>query len=41
MWAFTVLASLGLLFSFLLWRAERGPGAHGLETIRAGGEGLV
>jgi MFS family permease len=33
MWIFTALASLGLLFSFLLWRTERGPGAHGLETI--------
>jgi MFS family permease len=33
MWAFTVLASLGLFFSFMLWRAERGPGRHGLETI--------
>jgi MFS family permease len=33
MWFFTVLASLGLLFSFLLWRAERGPLGHGLETI--------
>jgi MFS family permease len=33
MWIFTALASLGLLFSFLLWRTERGPGGHGLETI--------
>ncbi|OQC36336.1 MAG: Hexuronate transporter [Acidobacteria bacterium ADurb.Bin051] len=33
MWLFTLLASLGLLFSFLLWRAEHGPRAHGLETI--------
>lgn len=33
MWFYTALASLGLLFSFLLWRSERGPGAHGLETI--------
>lgn len=33
MWLFTALASLGLLFSFLLWKTERGPGAHGLETI--------
>lgn len=40
MWLFTLLASLGLLFSFLLWRAERGPGSHGLETIVIGkGEG--
>ena len=33
MWFYTALASLGLLFSFLLWRTERGPGAHGLESI--------
>ena len=25
------LATLGFLFSFLLWREERGPEAHGLE----------
>ena len=33
MWIFTVLASLGLFFSYMLWRTEKGPGAHGLETI--------
>jgi MFS family permease len=33
MWIFTTLASLGLLFSFLLWKTEKGPGGHGLETI--------
>jgi len=33
MWIFTALASLGLLFSFLLWKTEKGPGGHGLETI--------
>jgi MFS family permease len=33
MWIFTALASLGLLFSYLLWRTEKGPGGHGLETI--------
>lgn len=33
MWLFTVLASLGLFFSFMLWKTERGPGGHGLETI--------
>lgn len=33
MWLFTGLGFLGLLFSFLLWRQERGPNAHGLETI--------
>ena len=39
MWMFAALGFLGLLFSFLLWRAERGPRAHGLETITAGGAG--
>lgn len=34
MWLFTTLGFLGLLFSYLLWRTERGPQAHGLETIR-------
>lgn len=33
MWIFTALASLGLLFSFLLWKTETGPTGHGLETI--------
>lgn len=33
MWTFTALAALGLVFSFLLWRTERGAGGHGLETI--------
>jgi MFS family permease len=33
MWIFTALASLGLFFSFMLWKTERGPGSHGLETI--------
>jgi MFS family permease len=32
-WILTALASFGLLFAFLLWRTERGPHAHGLETI--------
>lgn len=31
MWFYTGLAGLGLLFSWLLWRAESGPHAHGLE----------
>jgi MFS family permease len=34
MWMFAGLGFLGILFSVLLWRSERGPGAHGLETIR-------
>jgi MFS family permease len=33
MWLFTGLAALGLFFSYMLWRTERGPGSHGLETI--------
>lgn len=33
MWIFTALASLGLFFSFMLWKTEKGPGSHGLETI--------
>ncbi len=33
MWMFASLGILGLLFSALLWRSERGTGAHGLETI--------
>ena len=28
------LSTLGFLFSFLLWRSERGPGGHGLEAAR-------
>lgn len=31
MWVYTALAALGLLFSWLLWRSESGPRAHGLE----------
>ena len=34
MWMFAALGFMGLLFSFLLWRTERGPRAHGLETIK-------
>jgi MFS family permease len=37
MWIFSSLGLLGFLFAFLLRRAETGPHAHGLETIRAGG----
>ncbi len=37
MWIFSTLGFLGLLFSFLLLRAETGPNAHGLETITAKG----
>jgi MFS family permease len=33
MWLFTGLSLFGLVFAFLLWREERSPHAHGLETI--------
>lgn len=38
-WILTALASAGMLFALLLWRTERGPGAHGLETITTGRAG--
>jgi MFS family permease len=37
MWMFSCLGFAGLLFAFLLRRSERGPHAHGLETITAKG----
>ncbi|GGW59020.1 MFS transporter [Alishewanella tabrizica] len=33
MWVYTALASLGLYFSYKLWRTEQGPNSHGLDTI--------
>ena len=36
MWMLAALSTLGFVFSFLLWRSERGPGGHGLETARTG-----
>lgn len=33
----STLGFLGLFFSFMLWRTEKGPQAHGLETIKAKG----
>jgi MFS family permease len=36
LWIFSSVGFLGFLFAFLLRRAETGPHAHGLETIRAG-----
>jgi MFS family permease len=36
MWIFSVLGFVGFFFAWLLRRAETGPGARGLETIRAG-----
>ncbi|MCU0294055.1 MAG: MFS transporter [Thermoanaerobaculaceae bacterium] len=38
LWIFSCLGLFGLLFAFLLRRAETGPHAHGLETIKAGGQ---
>jgi hypothetical protein len=35
MWLFSILGFLALLFAVLLWRAEKGPGGHGLDKIRA------
>ena len=31
----SALGFLGLFFSFMLWKSEKGPQAHGLETIKA------
>ena len=36
MWIFSSLGFFAFLFAFLLRRAETGPNAHGLETIKAG-----
>ncbi len=41
MWFYTALASLGLVFSWLLYHSERGPGGHGLETITTRSSGEV
>jgi len=38
MWIFSISGFLGFLFAWLLRRAETGPKAHGLETIRVGHE---
>jgi MFS family permease len=35
MWVFSALGYCAFLFAFLLWKRERGPHAHGLETITA------
>lgn len=35
LWMFTVLSVAAVAFSWLLWRRERGPQGHGLETVRA------
>ncbi len=36
MWMLAALASAGFVFSFLLWRSEQGPAAHGLERATVG-----
>jgi len=36
MWMLAALAGAGFVFSFLLWREERGPAAHGLEAVTPG-----
>jgi hypothetical protein len=36
MWLVSLVGFAGLLFAVLLRRSETGPGAHGLETIKAG-----
>jgi MFS family permease len=33
MWFYSALALLGVYFSYKLWRTEKGPGGHGLDTI--------
>jgi hypothetical protein len=35
LWILAGVSLAGIVFSFLLFRAERGARAHGLETIRA------
>jgi MFS family permease len=37
MWMLAALACAGFVFSFLLWRSEKGPEAHGLEAAKPGG----
>jgi MFS family permease len=39
MWMFSILGIAGLLFAWLLRRRERGPAAHGLETITTSSAG--
>jgi hypothetical protein len=37
MWMLASLASVGFVFSFLLWRSERGPSGHGLDQVKPAG----
>jgi hypothetical protein len=34
MWALAILSLAGFVFSYLLWREERGGGGHGLERVK-------
>jgi MFS family permease len=34
MWMLAALATAAFVFSFLLWKSERGPKAHGLEAVK-------
>jgi MFS family permease len=34
MWLLAALSTLGFVFSFLLWKSERGPAGHGLEAAK-------
>jgi MFS family permease len=35
MWMLAALSTLGFVFSVLLWKSERGPNSHGLESAKA------
>ena len=35
MWIFSILGFLGLFFSLMLRKSEKGPHGHGLDTIKA------
>jgi MFS family permease len=37
MWALAILSTTGFVFSYLLWREERGGAGHGLERVRPAG----
>jgi MFS family permease len=37
LWALAALATAGFVFSFLLWRTERGTSSHGLEQVKPRG----
>jgi len=37
MWMLAGLSSIGFVFSFLLWRSERGPHGHGLDEVKPTG----